>query len=78
MQDLPARDAEHARDVLAGELVAAPGDDLVEQAHRVAHAARGLARDDRERRVVTRDLLLLEHVAQARGDRSASGISLKS
>ena len=45
--------------------VASPGDRLIEQAHRVAHAARGLARDERDGGVVGCDLLLLEHVAQA-------------
>ena len=72
VEDLTIRDAEHARDALGGELVtgrADPGDDLIEQAHRVAHAARCLARDRRDGGVLGGDLLLHEHPLEARRDR---------
>ncbi len=41
---------------------------LVEQAHRVAHTARGFASDHAERCLVALDLLSLEHVAKPRRD----------
>jgi len=59
-----ARNAEHASDLLTRELVPAPGDRLVQEAHRVAHAPCRLARHQRQRRVVRLDLLLLEHEPQ--------------
>jgi hypothetical protein len=58
------RDAEHSRHVDTEELVAAPGDDLVEHAHGVAHAAGGFTRDDRDRGAVRFDLLGGQHLAQ--------------
>ena len=71
VQDRPVGHPEHARDVLGGELLAAVGDDLIEQAHRVAHRPGGFAREDGDRGVVGLDLLEREHLAQARRRSSA-------
>jgi hypothetical protein len=61
--------AEHARDVVARQRRAAERDDLIEEAHRVAHRARGLAREHGDRRVVGDDRLVGEHLAESLGDR---------
>ena len=46
VEDLAVGDAEHARHVVARQLQAAERDDLIEEAHRVAHRARRFARED--------------------------------
>ena len=60
---------EHASNGIAGQtFVARPSDHLIEQAHRIAHAAGGFARDDPNRIVVCLHLLDGEHVAQSGRD----------
>ena len=68
VQDRAIGDPEHARDVLRGQLLPAVSDDLIEQAHRVAHRPRGFAREHRHRRVLREDLLEREHLAEPPGD----------
>ena len=67
-EDLAISDAKHARHVLRGDLGAPVGDDLVEQAHRVAHRSSRLTSEDRDRAVVGLQLFAAEHVFQARAD----------
>lgn len=68
VQDGARGHAEHAGDLFTDELLTAPRDRLVEQAHRVSHAARRLARHQRHGRVIRLDRLLVEHEAKTRRD----------
>ena len=61
-------DPEHPRDVLSRELVAAERDDLVEEAHRVAHRAGGLASQDLHTARRRLDLLEGEHLVEPSRD----------
>ncbi len=69
VEHLPVGHAEDTRHVVARERLAAERDDLIEEAHRVAHRPCRFAREDRDRGVVGRDRLVREHLAQPLGDR---------
>lgn len=64
-------DSKNARYAFGRDFVAAyadPGDDLIEEAHRVAHAARGFAGKRGNGCFFGGDTLLFEHIAKARGN----------
>jgi hypothetical protein len=64
-------DAENARDTFGGEFVpidADPSEDLIEQAHAVAHGSSGFAGDDGESRVFEGDVFLFQDKLQSTGD----------
>jgi hypothetical protein len=64
-----ADEAEHHADIRRRDGVAREREDLVERRQRVAHAAFGRPRDQRERRVVDRDLLVLRDGGKLIADR---------
>ena len=68
VHDSAIGDAEDARHVIAGQLVAAEGDHLVEQAHCVAHRAGGLAGQHLHPARAGLDLLEGEHLVEALRD----------
>jgi hypothetical protein len=70
VQDLAARDAQDSSHRLAIEPLIVPGNDLVEETHRVTHAARSFSGDDGQPGFVRRNPLCAEHVPQAIGDES--------
>jgi hypothetical protein len=64
-------DAQNASDSFGGEFVsidADPREDLIEEAHAIAHGSSGFAGDDRERGVFEGDVFLFQDKLQTSGD----------